>query len=344
MAALPFQNTAQHTARNISQATSRIIGTGSALPKRVLSNEEVGRMTGMNASGILRRTGIQQRYWVSEGESTSTLAAEACRAALEAAEIPAGEVDGVIVSTTSADMALVSTACQIQQRLGLRQVPAFDIAASCSGFLYALSTADLFIRNGQARTFLVAGAEVKSRFLNRSDASTAILFGDGAGAVVLRASEDSRGLLSIQLCADGSRWDLIHMPAGGSRRPLTAETLSQGLHVLTMKGGPLYRVAARCLKKAILQCLRQNGLDIQKVDHLLLHQANLRMIRKLVEELDIPLERCITTIERYGNTSSSSIPIALDQAVREGRIRPGDLILTAAFGGGLTWGSALMKW
>ena len=328
----------------MAELKSRIIGTGSCLPKRVVTNDEVSRLTGMSAAGILRRTGIRQRYWVSDGESTSTLATAACRTALEAAEIAERDVDGLILSTTSPDMGMVSTACLVQQSLGLGRIPAFDIAASCSGFLYALSIADQSIRTRQARTLLVVGAEVKSRFLNLADPSTAVLFGDGAGAVVLRATEDERGLHSLRLWADGSRWDLIHLPAGGSRCPLTAESLSQGRHTLTMKGSSLYRVATRSMKKAIVQCLDGHGIDIRKIDHLLLHQANLRIIQKLVKDLDIPPEKCITTIDRYGNTSSSSIPIALDMAVREGRIRSGDLILTAAFGGGLTWGSALLKW
>lgn len=323
---------------------SRIIGTGSFLPKRVVVNEEISRFTGMSAEGILRRSGIRQRCWVSEGESASTLATEAARAALEAAQISPRDSDGVILSTTSSDMGMASTACLVQKNLGLRKGPAFDVAASCSGFLYALSVADQFIRTGSARTLLVIGAEVKSRFLNVRDPSTALLFGDGAGAVVLQATEAAQGLLSFRLYADGSRWNLIHLPAGGSRRPMSRESLSRGQHALTMLGGPLYRMAARRLKEAISQCLKENRVGLEQIDHVLLHQANLRMIQKLTEDLNIPTEKCVTTIEFTGNTSSSSIPIALDAAVREGKIRPGDLILTAAFGGGLTWGAALMKW
>ncbi len=323
---------------------SRIIGTGSYLPKRVVTNEEISQLTGMTVAGILRRTGIKERRWVSDGESSSTLAVSAAQAALETARVRPNELDGIIVSTTSPDMGMASTACLVQHHLGLHRIPAFDIAASCSGFLYALSVADQYIRSGNGRTFLVIGAEVKSRFLNLRDASTAILFGDGAGAVVLQATEEDQGLLSVQLHADGSRWPLIRLPGGGSRHPLTLEGLSEGLYTLTMKGVPLYRVATRILKKAVSELLTRHRLKMQDVDYLLLHQANARMIQKLAKDMGIPSQKCITTIDRYGNTSSSSIPIALDTAVREGKIRPGDLILTAAFGGGLTWGTALLRW
>jgi len=323
---------------------SRIIGTGSYLPKKVVTNEEICQLTGMAPAGILRRTGIKERHWVSEGESSSTLATEAARAALEAAQIRPLDLDGIILSTTSPDMGMASTACLVQQNLGLNRIPAFDIAASCSGFLYALSIADQYIRSGNAHTLLVIGAEVKSRFLNPRDVATAILFGDGAGAVVLQSTTEDRGLLSIRLHADGSRWQLIRLPGGGSRRPLTLEVLAEGLHTLKMKGAPLYRIATRILKKTISELLVRHKLDIEKVDHFLLHQANARMIQKLSKDMGIPSEKCITTIDRFGNTSSSSIPIALDTAVREGKIQPGDLILTAAFGGGLTWGSALLRW
>ncbi len=324
---------------------SRIIGTGSYLPKRVVTNEEISQLTGMAVAGILRRTGIKERRWVSDGESSSTLATSAAQAALEAARVRPLDLDGIVVSTTSPDMGMASTACLVQHNLGLHRIPAFDVAASCSGFLYALSVADHYIRSSNGRTFLVMGAEVKSRFLNLRDASTAILFGDGAGAVVLQATEEEdQGLLSIQLHADGSRWPLIRLPGGGSRHPLTLEGLSEGLYTLTMKGGPLYRVATRILKKAISEALARHRLKIQNVDYLLLHQANARMIKKLATDMKIPPQKCITTIDRYGNTSSSSIPIALDTAVREGKIRSRDLILSAAFGGGLTWGTALIRW
>jgi 3-oxoacyl-[acyl-carrier-protein] synthase-3 len=323
---------------------SRIVGTGSYLPKRIVTNEEISQLTGMTPTGILRRTGIRERRWVSEGESSSTLATMAAQTALEEARIRPQELEGIIVSTTSPDMGMASTACLVQQSLGLHGIPAFDIAASCSGFLYALSTADQYIRSGNARTLLVIGTEVKSRFLNLRDQSTAILFGDGAGAVVVQATEGDQGLLSIQLHADGSRWHLIRMPGGGSRQPLTLEGLAQGLYTLTMKGSALYRVAMRILKKTVSEHLAAHHLKMQDVDHLLLHQANARMIQKLARDMGIPSQKCIATIDQYGNTSSSSIPIALDTAVRENRIHPGDLVLTAAFGGGLTWGSGLIRW
>lgn len=326
---------------------SRIIGTGAYLPKRMVTNREIARRTGMSEEGILRRTGIRQRFWVSEGESSATLATLAARAALEAAQVPPDGIDAIILSTTSPDMGMVSTACLVQKELGIGKAPAFDIAASCSGFLYALSIADQMVRSGQMRTLLVIGSEVKSRFLDSTDAQTAILFGDGAGAVVLQAVTDGEaghGLICVQLYTDGSRWDLIHLPAGGSRYPTSRESLGAGDHALKMRGGPLYRVATRTLKQAITRCLDMAGMKIQEIHHLILHQANLRLIKKLSEELTFPVERCITTVGSYGNTSSSSIAIALDTGVRSGKIRSGDWVLAAAFGGGLTWGTALLKW
>ena len=323
---------------------SKIAGTGAYAPKRVMTNRDLEKMVDTSSQWILDRTGIQERRIADEKEATSDLAVEAARQALDAAGLPAKELELLIVATCTPDMFLPSTACLVQDRLGAKKAVAFDVSAACSGFLYALSIADQYIRSGNAHTLLVIGAEVKSRFLNPRDVATAILFGDGAGAVVLQLTTEDRGLLSIRLHADGSRWQLIHLPGGGSRRPLTQEVLAEGLHTLKMKGAPLYRIATRILKKTISELLVRHKLDIEKVDHFLLHQANARMIQKLSRDLGIPSEKCITTIDRFGNTSSSSSPIALDTAVREGKIQPGDLILTAAFGGGLTWGSALLRW
>ncbi len=324
--------------------SSRIIGTGSCVPKRVVTNEAIGRSTGMSAPDIVRRTGIHERRWVSDGETSSTLGAVAARHAIESSGLSPSDLDAVIVSTTSPDIGMVPTACLIQQRLGLGPIPAFDMAASCSGFLAALSIADGRIRSGEGKNVLVVAAEVKSRFLDTRDASTAILFGDGAGAVVLGASAQKEGVLSIRLQADGSRWELIRMPGGGSGRPLTQAGLTEGIYSMKMSGQPLYRAAMRTLTREIARHLKESGMKIEMIDHWVLHQANARMIAKLSKDLGLPPDKVIGTIHRLGNTSSSSIPIALDTAVRAGRIRRGDLILTAAFGGGLTWGTALIRW
>ncbi len=327
---------------------SRIVGTGSCLPKRVVSNHEVVASLGLGPEKVYQLTGIQTRRWVDEGQSASDLAAAAAERALEAAGIAKASVDSVLVSTTSPDTVFPSTACHVQRALGLPHIAAFDVAASCSGFLYGLSMADARIRSGQARTCLVIAAEVKSRFLDRQDPATAILFGDGAGAAVLVGAVPRRqpasGILGIRLYAEGGSARLIEMPAGGSRRPTTAETVGAGAHVIRMQGGPLFRLAVRRLERAAQDLLKEFGMTMQEVRQVVFHQANARILDRVRERLGVPSERMYTVIERFGNTSSASLPIALDYAVREGRVAPGDVVLLGAFGGGLTWATGLVRW
>ncbi len=327
---------------------SRIVGTGSCLPDRVVSNHEVVASLGLGPEKVSQLTGIQTRRWADENQNASDLAAAAAERALKAAGITKASVDTVLVSTTSPDTVFPSTACHVQRLLGLQHVAAFDVEASCSGFLYGLSMADARIRSGQAHICLVIAAEVKSRFLDRKDPATAILFGDGAGAAVLVGevprNQPASGILGIRLYADGAGADLIEMPAGGSRRPTTAATVDAGEHVIRMRGGPLFRLAIRRLERAVLDLLKEFGVTVQEISQMILHQANARILHHLRERLGIPSERMYTVIERFGNTSSASLPIALDYAIRDGLVSPGDLVLLGAFGGGLTWATGLVRW
>ena len=327
---------------------SKIIGTGSYLPERVISNREAGAALKIDPETIIRLTGIVERRWADSGQASSDLAVEAARAALDAAGLRPTRVEAILVSTTSPDMAFPSTACHLQRKLACASVPAFDVAASCSGFLYALSMADAMIRSGQITTCLVAAAEVKSRTLDPHDLDTALLFGDGAGAVVVQGeredSQPSRGLLGVRLAADGARHDLIRIHAGGSRWPSSQDSFEAGDHTLRMHGGPLFRLAVRRLDQALRQILKEFGVELRDVDQFVVHQANGRILAQLATRLAVPLDRITSVIERFGNTSSASLPIALDHVVRSGKVRPNDLMVLGTFGGGLTWASGLIRW
>jgi 3-oxoacyl-[acyl-carrier-protein] synthase-3 len=327
---------------------SRLIGTGSYLPERVVSNREAGAALGIDPEKVMQLTGIRERRWAEASQASSDLAVSAARDALQAAGLPLGAVEVIIVSTTSPDMAFPSTACHLQRKLGCASVPAFDVAASCSGFLYGLSMADAMVRSGQVKTCLVVAAEVKSRTLDPSDSDTALLFGDGAGAAVVHGEPDadqpSRGLLGIRLYSDGARHDLIRIRAGGSRRPASHETLDGQEHSLRMQGAPLFRLAVRHLERGLLDILKEFGVHPRDVSQFIMHQANGRILAQLASRLAIAPDSLCSVIERYGNTSSASLPIALDHYVRSGRVRPHDLIALGSFGGGLTWASGLIRW
>ncbi len=324
---------------------SRIIGTGSSLPTRQVSNEEVAALVGTDPSYILRVSGIQARYWADSHEDCASLAAAASREALDQAHLTSQELDGIIVSTTSPDMIFPSTACLLQARLGVKGIPAFDCSASCSGFLYGLSMADAFLRSGQFRRCLVVASEVKSRALNREDLSTAILFGDGAGAAILESSPTpDHGILSIHLHSDGAYHGLVNIPGGGSRNPFSQQVLDAGWHWLRIQGSPLFRLAIRKLGQAVQHHLNEEKLEIEQLDQVIFHQANARMITQLCRTLGVEKNRCFTRIEKVGNTSSASLPMMLDYANRHGVLEKGHRILLGAFGGGLTWGTALMRW
>jgi 3-oxoacyl-[acyl-carrier-protein] synthase-3 len=316
---------------------SKIIGTGSCLPQKVLTNKDLEKTVDTSDEWIFTRTGIRQRYIAADNENTSDLALGASRRAIEAAGIQAQDIDLIIVATTTADMVFPSTACILQAKLGIKNSPAFDVQAVCSGFVYALSIADQFMRSGQYRHILVVGAEIYSRILDWNDRGTCVLFGDGAGAVVL-ARSDKPGILSCHLHADGSYADILSVPGsvcGGkiSGRPL-----------LQMEGNAVFKFAVKVLEEVAEEALAANGLQKSDIDWLIPHQANIRIIQATAKKLGLSMEKVVTTVERHANTSAASIPLALDEAVRDGRIRPGQRVLLEGVGGGFTWGAVLVQW
>ena len=317
---------------------STITGTGGYLPEKVLSNEELEAMVDTSSQWIIERTGIRQRHVAAEGETTCDLAERAARVAIRVAGLQPAEIDLIIVATTTPDRIFPSTACLLQERLGIHGCPAFDLQAVCTGFVYALSVADRFIRTGGARKALVVGAETLSRIVDWNDRGTCVLFGDGAGAVVLEAT-DQPGILSTHIHADGSYKDLLMVPGGVSCRPSTPEEAT-----IHMQGNEVFKMAVRTLGRIVVETLGANHLQQDQIDWLVPHQANIRIIQATAKKLGLPMERVVVTVDRHGNTSAASIPLALDEAVRDGRIRRGDTLLLEAFGGGFTWGSALIRY
>ena len=325
---------------------AKIIGTGSYVPERRVENAEICKAFSLDAEAVFRLTGIRSRHWAAPQQTTSDLAEQAARRACESAGIDPASVEAVLLSTTSPDRTLPSTACLLQSRLGLRNAAAFDLAASCSGFLYGLSMADRFIRSGQFQRCLVVAAEIKSRFLNLDDEATAVLFSDGAGAAVVQGEQGlpSSRLLGIRLYADGACHGLIGIPAGGSRKPTMLKTVENQEHVLRMHGGPLFRTAVKRLAGAVNDLMKEFGYSFDDVNLAMFHQANGRLLSALGKRLGLPPEKLYSVIDWIGNPSSASLPIALDVANREGRLRSGDLLLLGTFGGGLTWGTGLVRW
>lgn len=318
---------------------SRIIGTGRYLPEKVLTNADLERMVDTSDEWIRSRSGIERRHLAVEGEGTTDLCEKASRAALEAAGVAPEEIDLIVVGTTTPDQVFPNTGVLLQARLGIQGCPAFSLEAACTGFIYALAVADKFIQTGSARTALVVGAETISRMVDWTDRSTAVLFGDGAGAVVLRA-DNAPGLVSTHLHADGQYKDLLYFPTGvgTGMRPVGGENSIQ------MKGNEVFKVAVNTLGRIVDETLAANGLQKSDIDWLIPHQANIRIIQATAKKLELPMERVVLTVQETGNTSAASVPMALDVAVRDGRIKPGDLLLLEAFGGGFTWGSALVRW
>lgn len=317
---------------------SRIAGTGSYLPRKVLTNHDLERMVDTSHDWIVSRTGIHQRHIAADDESTSDLALHASRRAIEAAGIDPQQVDLIIVATTTPDQIFPSTACLLQNKLGIKSgAPAFDIQAVCSGFVYALATADQFIRSGQCKCALVVGAETMSRIIDWNDRNTCVLFGDGSGAVILQASE-KQGIISTHLHADGGYRDLLTVEGGGCGVNRAATP-----HVV-MDGSAVFKFAVGVLDSIVSETLSVNGMQKTDIDWLVPHQANIRIIQATAKKLGLPMERVVLTVDRHGNTSAASIPLALDVAVREGRIKAGETILMEGVGGGFTWGSVLLRW
>jgi 3-oxoacyl-[acyl-carrier-protein] synthase III len=316
---------------------SRVIGTGSYLPEKILTNRDLERMVDTSDDWIATRTGIRERRIAADGEMASDMALAASRKALDAAGIGPEQLGLIIVATTTPDMIFPSTACILQAKLGTRGGAAFDVQAVCSGFIYALATADLFLRAGHCSHALVVGSEVYSRILDWKDRSTCVLFGDGAGAVVLAASERP-GLLASRLHADGSHSRVLAVPgqvcSGGVR----------GTPFVTMEGNVVFRFAVKVLAEVVEEVLAAADVPKQRIDWLIPHQANLRIIEATAKKLGLPMDKVIVTVDRHANTSAASIPLALDEAVRDGRIRPGQHVLLEAVGGGFTWGACLIKW
>lgn len=323
---------------------ARITGTGFAVPERILTNADLEKMVATSDEWITARTGIKQRYIAGENEYTSTFATSAAEKALAMAGIGPEELDLLIVATVTPDFPFPSTACLVQNNLKAARAAAFDISAACSGFLFAISLAEKYIITGSARKALIIGAEVLSKIVDWTDRNTCCLFGDGAGAVVLEASADERGILSTHIHTDGSHWELLYQPGVGNRNPASQKTLDEKHAFINMQGNEVFKLAVRAMEDVALEALAANNLVLSDIDLFIPHQANRRIIDAIGKRLGINGEQLYINLERYGNTSSASIPIALDEVNRGGRIKEGDIILLDAFGGGMTWGATLIRW
>ena len=316
---------------------SKIIGTGSYLPEKILTNQDLESIVDTNDSWIRTRTGIEQRHIAADNEMASDLAVNACLKAIESADISVDKIDLIIVATTTPDMTFPSTACILQNKLGIKDCPAFDVQAVCSGFVYALATADMFIRAGKYKTALVVGTEIYSRLLDWSDRSTCVLFGDGAGAVLITESNQP-GILSSHLHANGSHYNTLSLPGKISHGEI------QGNPFVTMEGNTVFKFAVKVMEEIVYEALSENNLQISDIDWLIPHQANIRIIRSTAKKLGISMEKVVTTIAKHGNTSAASVPLALDLAVRDKRIKPNQYVLLEGVGGGFTWGAVLLRW
>lgn len=318
---------------------SRILGTGGYLPEKVLTNADLEKMVDTTDAWITERTGIKERHIAVEGQNTCDLAEQAARRAMEMAGIDKDQIDLIVVATTTPDQVFPSTACLLQERLDNHGATAFDIQAVCTGFVYALGVADKFIKSGTHKTALVVGAETMSRITDWTDRGTCILFGDGAGAVIIQASEEP-GILSTHLHADGQYKDLLKVDAGVST---DFSKLQDGTAFMQMRGNEVFKTAVNTLGRIVDETLEANNLQKSDIDWLVPHQANIRIINATAKKLGMSLDNVVVTVDRHGNTSGASVPLALDEAVRDGRIKRGDTLLLEAFGGGFTWGSALIK-
>ncbi|WP_152207320.1 beta-ketoacyl-ACP synthase III [Marinobacter changyiensis] len=319
---------------------ARITGTGSYLPENIVTNKHLEKMVDTNDQWIRERTGIEQRHIAVEGETCVDLAEQAARRAIEAAGISPGDIDLIVFATSTPDKIFPSSACILQARLGIHGCPAFDIQAVCSGFVYALSVADKFIKTGSSKRALIIGAEVFSRIINWEDRGTCVLFGDGAGAVILEANEET-GILSTHIHADGQYEDLLHVPYGIADG---YDQVKAGKAFVEMKGNEVFKIAVNTLGKIVDETLTANNMQKSDIDWLVPHQANLRIISATAKKLGMSMDRVVVTVNKHGNTSAASIPLALDVAVRDGRIQKNEVLLLEAFGGGFTWGSALIRY
>ena len=323
---------------------AHICGWGTAVPDNILTNAELSRMVDTTDDWIVNRTGIKQRYIANDKETTASLGVKAAKSALDTANISPNVLDLIIVATSTPEHNFPSTASIIQDELGARNAGAFDMAAACTGFVYALTVAGQIIQSGSMNTILVIGSETLSKIVNWEDRSTCVLFGDGAGAFVLQGSEVPGGILSSVLRSDGSGGDLLKVPAGGSAIPASYDALRDNLHTITMNGREVFRVATRVMADACREVVNEAGLTMDDIDFIVPHQANVRIIEAAARNLDLPLDMFIMNMDRYGNTSAASIPLALCEAVAENKIKPYNNLVFVAFGGGLTWGATLVTW
>ncbi len=329
--------------QNVSDRPVVITGTGSYVPERILTNADLEKLVETSDEWILARTGMRERRIAADDEYTSDMAIAAARNALVSGGVSGADVDVIIVATVTPDMPFPSTACIVQNAIGAKQALCFDLEAACSGFLYALETARGLLTAGPYETALVIGAEKMSSIVDWEDRGTCVLFGDGAGAVVVQIRPGRRGILAASVGADGSLGDLLHVPGGGSRQPATHASIEARQHYLKMGGNQVFKHAVRCMCDAAGEALKKAGLDIHQIDCIIPHQANMRIVQAIADRVGVPIERFYVNLDRFGNTTAATVPLALDEAVRTGRVSAGDLILTTVFGGGFTWGAAIFE-
>jgi 3-oxoacyl-[acyl-carrier-protein] synthase III len=324
---------------------AKIVGVGAYAPKRVLTNADLERMVATSDEWIVQRTGIRERRIADESEATSDLAVKAAQQALERANLVPEDIEFIAVGTTTPDMIFPSVGNIVQHRLGCRRAGSVDLLAACAGSVYSLVTGAQFVQTGKYRRVLCIGAETLSKITDFTDRGTCILLADAAGAAVLEGTEEAdRGIIDVDLYSDGQYWELLYMPGGGSRHPATADTVAQGLHYAKMKGNEVFKVAVRMFAECTERILARNGFTAADVDLFIPHQANLRIIEAACKRVSLPMERVFVNVDRYGNTGAASVYVALEEALGAGRIKRGDLVLMAAFGGGFAWGAVLMRW
>jgi len=328
----------------VGERSVGILGIGSYVPEKIVTNLELEQKIDTTDKWIVERTGIKERRIINEGQATSDLATKAAEKALEDAGITAEELDLIIVGTVTPDMVFPSVACLVQENIKAVNAAAFDLTAVCSGFIYGIATANAFIKAGTYKKILVIGAETLSAITNWEDRNTAILFGDGAGAAVLGEVSPGYGIIGMDLGAEGNGGSLLNVPAGGSRIPATTESISQGLHFIHMDGNEVFKFAVKIMGETVNKALKNANLTQEDISCLVPHQANIRIIQSAAKRLGVPLDKVVINVDKYGNTSAASIPLALDEGVKSGRIKNGDVIAIVGFGGGLTWGSSIIRW
>ncbi|MBS4536087.1 ketoacyl-ACP synthase III [Clostridium sp. D2Q-14] len=321
-----------------------IIGTGSYVPDKILTNKDLEKIVDTSDEWITSRTGIKERRILDKDKSTSYMAEKAAKKAIESSGLNREDIDMIIVTTVTPDMAFPSTACIVQEKLGLKNAAAFDLEAACTGFIYGLSVGYSFIKSGLYENILIISADSLSKITDWEDRNTCVLFGDGAGAAVLSKVKDGRGLLSIDIGADGGGGELLTQPAGGSLKPASIDTVKNKLHYIKMEGNSVFKFAVKIMVDSSRKVMRKVGMNIDDINYLIPHQANMRIIESASKRLKIDSDKVCLNLDKYGNMSSSSIPVALDEAVRDGKIKENDNVLLVGFGGGLTWGATLIKW